>query len=102
MVAKNLCTECSLNDLSDIILEVERSDKAADSLLAKPRVFFEERGYFVPPSAKFYITSTTELHARLQMERGVEDFLFSGRPSVAAFEVHIEEGKGKCTKLEVQ
>jgi hypothetical protein len=102
MPSKNLCTEVSLDEFSGLILETEQSEQATNRLLNKPRAFFEERGYCVPPNARFYITPTEELRTRLQTGNDVNEFLFSDNQNVARFEVHIEKGKGKCTKIEVE
>lgn len=98
MPAKNICTECSLMELKELIREVERSDKAAMQLLTRPRTFFIQRGYFVPLHAKVSITPTEELQARLQTEQGVNAFLDSYQEMT--IKIHVADGIAKCTKVE--
>lgn len=100
MPAKNICTECSLTEFREIVRELERNERVVDRALSHPREYFEERGYFTPPEARFSVIHTEKLRAQLQTERGIDEFL-GDQPSLA-FNVHIKEGRGKCTNLSVE
>ena len=112
MPARNICTEVSLSEFRNLILEVEgvaqsadqlreteRVDRALDQLLKHPREYFEDRGYFAPPNANFLVTHTESIRVLLQTERGISEFL--EQQSASRFDVHISKGKGECTHIEV-
>jgi hypothetical protein len=103
MPAKNICIECSLSEFSELILEAERNDEATKQLLNHPSVFFEERNFFVPSTARFSVTPTDELRKILQTEEGVDDFLArqNAKSARTSFDVHIKNGIGKCTIITV-
>jgi hypothetical protein len=102
MPISSVC-DCSLSEIADLVRSVERDDAQADQLIRHPRAFFEARGFCAPSGVTFRIVNTNELRARLLTEDDIDLFLRE-RAGVARskFEVHIGEGKGKCTKLEVE
>lgn len=100
MPARNICKECSATDFGELVREAERSEQAAELLEKHPRRFFEERGFFVPPHALFYVIDTRELRSRLQTEQGINEFLLSpGETSGASLEAHIKGGAMNCKKI---
>jgi len=99
MPVRDVC-DASLSEIADLVRAVERDDAQADQLIRHPRAFFEAKGLCASPSVNFRIVNTNELRAHLLTEPDIDLFL-SERAS-NGFEVHIKEGKGKCTKLEVE
>ncbi|MBI4298151.1 MAG: hypothetical protein HY666_00105 [Chloroflexi bacterium] len=102
MPAKNICTECSLTELRQMVTEVEQNDQAAIQLLTQPRTFFIERGYFVPLSARAYMVPTEELQARLQTKDDVNKFIEKERDARTKIKIHVTTGVAKCVKIEFE
>jgi len=101
---RNICTECSLNELNKIIREVEGATETAIQFLARPRTFFHERGFYIPLEARITITPTEELRSRLLTPRGLERFLQEEQqnPGQAKIKIHVKDGLAKCVKVEFE
>lgn len=102
MPAKNLCTECSLAELNQLVRDAERRDQATLQLLARPRTFFIERGYFLPLDARVDVTHTEELQARLQTQQGVDAFVAAERDGHSSIKIHIKNVIAYCGKVVIK
>jgi len=101
---RDVCTECSLSELNQIIREVEGSTEAAIQFLARPRTFFHERGFCIPLEARITISPTEELRSRLLTPRGLERFLQEEQqnPTQAKIKIHVQDGLAKCVRVEFE
>jgi hypothetical protein len=91
-----------LAELNEMIREAEQSDNAALQLLARPRTFFIERGFFVPLRAKILLIPTEELRMRLLTESGLAEFLATEQSSETTISIHVKTGIAKCTKVKIK
>ncbi len=98
---RNICTDCSIAEVDALVQEAAEDDEATEQLLQRPRLFFERRGVLVPPNARISIVHSDEQRKRLRSENGRNEFFDQLEAQTTSFEVHVEKGKGKSTKLTV-
>ena len=94
----DVCEDLTLRHLDKMVKECVRDEKAAIELLKDPKMFFEKRGFSVPPKAQVTVTPTKELHAGLVQKSSVRNMLTRRKKLVG----HIPGGRAKCTVLVVQ
>lgn len=94
---RNFCTDCTPTEFRRLIRQAQMDEAASTRLLEDPRGFFGDGGYFLPDNAEVYLTRQEDYVGLLQ---DPNSRLYS-EARMAAFRVHVTEGKGKCTYVDV-
>lgn len=97
---KDICTECSLDDILGIVEAVEKNENVAVALLTRPRTLLGDLGYALPTRAKVWVIPTEELRARGAGQEAARSMMSDIEARMIT--AHVASGLAKCVKIEFE